>query len=170
MADSARITYTNIARQSFWNLYNLINNRSNIPDPNNSAGTRKFVYQSRIPNLGRNFAGFPFILVSRSKPSKGKTTADLSKKFHSFDFTVTVYSQDTDSDSSGNPSGAETADTITNSIINTLDNPTNRKTLLNYLMGSLEYDIDTNEDELEGKAVFITEFDIRFENNLIKSA
>jgi|SRR3990167_848146 len=169
MVDSARITATSIVKQSFWNLYNLINNRSNVSDPNSSAGTRKFVYR-RMPNFGRNFAGFPFIVVSRSKPSKGKTTADLSKKYHSFDFTVAVYSQDSDSDSSGDAQGADTADIITNSIINTLDSPTNRKILLDYLMGSLEYDIDTNEDELKGKTVFITEFDIRFENNLIKSS
>ena len=168
MANSARLTSVNIARQSFWNVFNLIDTRSNVPDPNDTSGKRKFVYQSRIPNnLEKKF---PFIVISRSKPSKGKTTADLSKKFHSFDFNISVYSKDEDSDSSGNPIGAETADVITNNVISTLDSPTNRKTFLNYLMGNLEYDIDTSEDELEGKTVFITEFDIRFENNLIRAS
>ena len=169
MVNSTRITYSNIVKQSYWNLYNLINNRSNVPDPNDSTGDRKFVYR-RIPNLGRNFKGFPFIIIGRTKPSKTKTTADLSKKWHSFDFDLTIYSQDNNSDSSGDPSGADTSDIISNNIISTLDNPTNRKVFLDYLMGSLEYNIDTDEDELDGKTVFLTEFDIRFENNLIKSA
>ena len=34
-------------------------------------------------------------------------------------------------------------------------------------MARMNYDIDTTEDEFEGKSVFITEFDLRFENNLI---
>ncbi len=166
MADSARITASNIAKQPFWNLYNLINDRSNVADSNDSTGERKFVYQSRPPNLGTNFKGFPFIVISRTRPSKtGRMVG--AKKFNSYDFMITVYSQDTSSDSLGNPSGAETADTITNNIINTLDKPANRRTLIDYGMANLEYDIDTDEDELDGKSVFTTEFDIRFERNII---
>tara|TARA_Y100000310_G_scaffold57061_1_gene52306 strand:+ start:4378 stop:4884 length:507 start_codon:yes stop_codon:yes gene_type:complete len=166
MVDSTRITASSITKQSFWNLYNLINDRDNVPDPNDSGGNRKFVYR-RIPNIGRNFAGFPFIVVSRTRPTKIGNTADLSKKFNSYDFTVTIFSQDSSSDSSGNPSGVDTTDIISNNIINTLDNKSNRKTLIDYGMAHLEYNVDNDEEELDEKTVFTTEFDIRFENNLI---
>lgn len=166
MVDSARITYASISKQAFWNLFNLINDRSNVPDPNDSTGDRSFVYR-RLP---RNYAKkFPFVVVSRTKPKQGTNTADMSKRHHSFDFTITVYSKDDDSDGSSNPHGANSADIISDSIIATLDNPDNRKTLRNYLQSDLVYDIDTDEDDLSGKSVFITEFDIRFENNLVKT-
>lgn len=165
MVDSARITASNVAKQAFWNLYNLINNRSNVPNPNDTSGNTKFVYR-RLPHLGRNFVGFPFIVVSRTKPSKGKGVINLSKVFRSYDFTISVYSQDKSSDASGDPQGAEQADIITDSITETLDNPTNRKTLIGYGMAKLEYDIDSEETDVDGRTVFMSEFDIRFENNL----
>ena len=163
MVDSNKITSSNIVKQPFWNLFNLINNRSNVPDPNDLTGNRKFVYR-RIPHdLHKKF---PFIVISRTKPEKGNATADLSKNFYSFDFMITVYTKDEDSDGSADPLGADKADIISNDIINTF-NPTNQKTLMNYGMHDLTYKIDTDEDKLEGKAVFLTEFNISFNNGLI---
>lgn len=169
MVDSAKITSSNVAKQAFWNLYNLINNRTNVPNPNDTSGDTKFVYR-RLPRLGREFAGFPFIVVSRTRPSKGKGVADLTKVFRSYDFTVTVYSQDKSSDASGDPQGADQADLITDSIIETLDSPTNRKTFIDYGMAHLEYDIDSDYDDVDGRSVFMSEFDIRFENNLTSTS
>ena len=167
MADSKRITFDSITKQSFWNLFNLINNRSNVPNPINSSN--KFVY-TRIPDIGRGFNNFPFIVISRSRPTKNGHTADLSKAFRNYSFSIMVYTQDNNSDSSGDPKGAAQNELITDSIIKTLDNPTNRKTLIDYGMANLVYDTDTDEDEFEGKSVFVTEFDLRFNNNLIATS
>ena len=164
--DSARITKSNVQNQSFANLYNLINNRSNVPDPIDNTGNRKFVHV-RLPRVGRNFPGFPFIVMNRAGPSKGLSTASLTQSLMSYDSSVTVYTRDGDSDSRGDANGAEQNDNITDNIIVTLNNSTNRQTLIDQRMANLLFDINTDEDEFEGKRVFITEFDIRFENTLL---
>ena len=164
--DTARVNATNIQNQSFANLYNLLNNRSNVPNPVNSDGTTKFVYV-RLPNIGRGFKGFPFIVIHRSKISKTRTTVSLTKSFMSYDFTVQVFCQDEDSDSEGNAIGSAQCDLITDNIMKTLNNATNRKSLINNGMARLEYNVETDEDEFEGRRVFTSEFDIRFEETLL---
>ena len=172
--DSGRINATTVANQSFANLYNLINNRSNVSDPLNPDDTgttfsRKFVHV-RMPRVGRNFstnAGFPFIIVRNTRPVKGNTTADLSKVFRFYNHIIEVFANDESADGLGNPEGAETRNDIVDSIINTLDKPLNRKTLIDQGMAGLIYDIDLDDDfDVEGNTVFKAEFDIRFENNL----
>jgi len=164
--DSARITKSNVQNQSFANLYNLINTRSNVPDPIDGTGNRKFVHV-RLPRIGRNFPGFPFIVMNRAGPSKGLSTVSLTKSFMSYDTSITIYTRDGDSDSQGNANGAEQNDNITDDIIETLNDATNRKTLIDQRMANLLFDIETDEDEFEGKRVFVTEFDIRFESTLL---
>ncbi len=165
--DSGRINASNIANQSFANLYNLINNRSNVPDPNDTTGRRKFVHV-REPNLGRGFGrtGFPFIVVSRSNPKKGRSTASLTQSLMAYEFFIHIVCRDSDSDSKGNAIGSEQCALITDKIIKTLNNAENRKTLTNQRMPRLEFDVEPDEDEFEGKSVFISDFDIRFGESL----
>lgn len=173
--DSKRITSSTIASQPFWNLFNLLNNRTNVPDPArpNDSGTtrsRKFVYR-RQPNFGQTFAGFPFVIIRATKPSKTSATADLSKAMRNYGNTIEVYSKDSSSDSSGDPNGAELRDQIVNNIIKTLDNSTNQKTLIDFGQARLEYDVDIDDEaDLDGKNLFGAEFDLRFNNNLIKTS
>ena len=164
--NSARVNATNIQNQSFANLYNLLNNRTNIPLPVGLPVNHKFVYV-RLPNIGRGFIGFPFIVISRTMPTKGGTNADLTKSFMSYDFSVRVFSQDSSSDNIGNPTGAEQCNLITDDIIQTLNSSVNRKTLIGQRMANLEYNIETDEDDFNGRTVFISEFDLRFESTLL---
>ena len=168
--NSARVTKDAIQNQSFANLYNLINNRSNVPDPNDSEGNRKFVHV-RMPRTGRNFstnAGFPFIVVRSSRPTKGRSMVGITKTFRSYDMTIEVFTNDDDSNNLGDAKGAALREEIVDSIINTLDSPTNKKDLINRGMARLEYDIDDDDDfDVDGNTVFKAEFDIRFEGNLI---
>ena len=163
---SGRINANTIASQSFANLYNLINNRSNVPDPNDTTGSRKFVFV-RTPRIGRGSRLFPFIVVSRTKPVKTGTMVSLTKSFMAFDTTIRIVCRDSDSDSDGDAKGSQQCEAITDSIIKTLNSAANRKTLINQRMANLEYNIDTDEDEFEGRRVFTSEFDIRFEETLL---
>ena len=165
---TARINASTIQNQAFANLYNLINTRSNVPDPTDLSGARKFVHV-RPPRRGRNFPGFPFIVIDRIRPVKGISTVSLTKSFMSFDSTITVYSQDKDSDSDANQNGAEQNNLITDNIIKTLNNATNQKDLINNGMSGMEYNIDTDVDDFEGRTVFTSEFDIRFERSLTQT-
>ena len=166
IGETKRITSSTIASQSYANLFNLINNRTNVPLPEGIPSDHPFVVV-REPRIGRKFRGFPFIIIQRSKPTKGKSTVSLTKSFMSYDFTLRVVTRDEDADGTGIPVGSEQCNTITDNIIKTLNDATNRKSLINHLMGKLEYDIDTDEEEFFGEEVFISEFDIRFENTLI---
>jgi hypothetical protein len=153
-------------------------NRTNVPDPiytsdTGTTRTRKYIYR-RVPDItSRNFeknGGFPFIVLSSSKIKRNKTgSADMTKSDMDFMFTVRVYSRDSSDSSNGDPAGADQRDVITDSIRTFLDNPTHRKTLISYGMSNLNYNYDTDEDELDGKMVYLSEFDIIFENNLAKS-
>jgi|TARA_R100000501_G_scaffold17331_1_gene32143 hypothetical protein len=165
---SGRVNSTNLVRQSFANVYNLINTRSNVADPADSTGARKFVYV-RMPNLGRAFQGFPFVVVNRVMPMKRKGTTSLTKSIVDYNFTIMIYTQDSSSDSLGNPSGADQADTITDAVRETLDSASNRKTLITQGMSQIEYEVDSDVDELDGRTVFVTEFDVNFVNNLIQT-
>ena len=170
--ESGKITIEKVATQALWNVYNLINNRVNVPDPNDSTGNRKFVYTSKPDFSGRNFAGFPFIIVRSAKPKKAKSTADLSKSFRDYDILIEVYAQDSlGSDSTANKIGIATRDSIVNKVIKTLESPTNRKVLITYGQAHLNYSVDIDDDaELDGKPVFSAEFDINFANNLSSSS
>ena len=164
--NSARVNATNIQKQSFANLYNLLNNRSNVALPAGLQVNHKFVY-IRDPNIGKNFQGFPFIIISRTRPSKGNSTLSLTRSFMSYDFSIRVFCQDSSSDNIGNPTGADQCELITDDIIETLNDATIRKTLINQGMANIKYDIDTDEDEFHGRTVFISEFDLRFEETLL---
>ncbi len=172
ISGSGKVTASNLVSQSYANIYNLINNRTNIPDPADSTGIRKFIHQ-RIPHTGRNMLNrpFPFIVVQRQKPTQIGNVADLSKSFINFGNIITVFCQDKSSDSEGNPSGAEQCENITDGIIKTLNNRTNRITLIDQGMAHLLYDIDIDDEEdYDGKTVFTSEFDLRFPNNLIATS
>jgi len=168
IGSTKRVTASTIASQSYANLYNLINNRSNIPLPSGLPTDHKFVH-TREPRIGRNFRGFPFIVLQRVKPTKGNSTLSLTKSFMSFDFMLRVVTKDENSDAIGIPVGINQNEQITDNVIKTLNNDANRKSLINNLMGRIEYDIDTDEEEFFGEEVFISEFDIRFENTLIST-
>ena len=164
--DSGALTASNRVTQSHANVYNLINDRSNVPDPNDDSGDRKFVYVRKPRSMGRQFAGYPFIIVRRTRPSKGKSTVGLTKSFMDYNTQIEIYTKDSDSNSSANPNGSEQINEIVDKITTMLDNATNKRVLISYGMSNIRYDIDIDEDDYEGKAAFYTEIDLRFVNNL----
>lgn len=165
IGNTKRVTASTIASQSYANLYNLINNRANVPLPTGLPTDHKFVH-TREPRIARNFRGFPFIVLQRTKPTKGLSTADLTKSFMSYDFTLRVVCKDENSDATGIPVGINQNEQITDAIITTLNSASNRKNLIDNRMANLEYNVDTDEEEFFGEEVFISEFDIRFPNTL----
>jgi len=164
--DSGRLSSSTLIRQTFANLWNIINDTDNVPLPSGLPSNHKYVYRRLPKTLGRGFNGYPFIVVSRSMPKKRPGTASLTKSFMDFEFSIRVFTRDKDSDSLGNPNGADQCDEITDAITTTLNDVDNRKSLLFNGMGNLEFDIDSDEDEIDDKTVFVSEFDIRFNNNL----
>lgn len=165
--DTGRLAATTIVRQSFGNLWNLL--KDNVSVPTGIPSTHKLFYR-RMPDIGRTFNGFPFIILSRTRPRKRRTLASGTKSFMDIDAMITVFAQDKMSNANAEPMGADMNDELTDSVRTILDKVSNKKSLNNNGMSNLEYDIDTDEDDFHGKFVFISEFDIRFVNTLQRTS
>ena len=63
----ALITKTTIESNAYTNIYNVLNNRSNIDDPRNSGNTsntiRRFIYDYDPFHMSVNFRQFPYIIL-----------------------------------------------------------------------------------------------------------
>lgn len=164
---SVAITKDNLFVQTHANIFNLINDRSNVPDPADSTGVRKFVYTREPNTMANNFAGYPFIIVPYPEFSQDAKVADATKAFQSDEFTITIYTQDKASDGSGNPSGARQAADITTNIVKTLNNKSNSQTLRNNGLRNKSFTkVDFDWGELDQKRIFKRELTLRFANQL----
>ena len=165
--ESSAITYEKIYSQSHANIYNLINIRSNVSDPADDDGNRKFVYVREPRTLGRNFAGFPVIIIPSFSVSQTGNSVDRTRAMLTYDIDIRVGTQDKDSDSLGNPSGAEQLNLISDNIIKTLNNQTNRDMLRTQGMSNFELsDSDFDYEETEGKTIYVREFTVTFSKML----
>ena len=164
---SALITKDNYFTQIHANIFNLINNRSNVPDPADSSGNRKFVYV-REPNfMSLNFDGFPFIIVPDPETSQENKTNDGSKAFQSESFEIIIMTSDKSSDSDGNPVGAQQMRDIKTNIKKTLDNLSNSRILRNNGLRNKTFpSITLDWGEADQKPIFRTEFNLKFSNQL----
>ena len=168
---SVLITKDNLFVQVHANVYNLINNRSNVPDPNDDSGNRKFVYVREPNYMGTNFAGFPYVQVPYSEYEQGNKTVDASKAYTSDSFEIIIMTSDKSSDSEGNPSGARQMADIKTNILKTLNNKTNAQTLRNNgLRNRMFPSVTFDWGEVDGKHIFRTEFNLMFNNQLRRIA
>ncbi len=152
---SVAITKSNIFSQVHANIFNLIDNISNVPDPNDSSGNRKFVY-TREPNYkSRNFSGFPLIIIPDAEYGQGNKTADASKASATDVIDIIIEGQDKKSDGDGDPTGRETVYQITNKIIETLNNQINSQTLRNNGLRDMNpISTDFEFGEIDGQPTF----------------
>ncbi len=157
---SGNVDKSNLFSQPHANIYNLMNDRSNVPDPNDSTGNRKFIHVREPRNLGRGFKGYPFIVVPNNEFEQGKGTVSATKSFTTFDVIVRVVTADKSSDSDGNSSGAQTMNTICNKVVKTLN--ANRTTLRNYGMKKLKIKSEFDPVIDNGLPIFFHEFTLTF--------
>ena len=135
---SANLTRTNLFSQSYANLFNLINSKSNVPDPLSTSSSRQMVY-SREPELGQKFEGYPFIIIwpTRTSFSQFNLAQDTSKI--DFDFMIEVRCTDNLRGKEGSGKAGRTAQTyldeISDDIIAALNDSDNRKVLNAYGQG-----------------------------------
>ena len=159
IGSSASISKSNLFSQTHANVYNLINNRSNVPDPNDSSGDRHFVYTREPKTLGRGFAGYPLIIVSSIKLSQGTGVISNTKHKTTYDIDIRIISSDRVSDTDGNPIGQQTLDTISDDVIETLNDD---DTLFYYGMKSMEIEGAYEWTDFDGKPIYIREISLSF--------
>ena len=170
IGNSDVVTKENLVSQPYANIYNLLNNRNNVQDPLDSSGIRKFIYSRSPDENSNNFAGYPYIIISRGSPKRddGEDSCDETKGDLIWEFEVMIRSSDKTRVSPGN--GAYSCEQITNNILKTINNVSNRTTLRNYatdIMGISVDDFDTIE--LSNDVVFYSIITIRVKRRFLLS-
>jgi len=126
----ARVTYSNLFTESRKNLVSLISDKSNVSDPvTSSSESRKWIY-SREPDVKSNdFSGYPFIIVHpASFTVDERSSLDLKSKTVFWDIEVEIIASDRGY-GSADGKGQSNLDAISNDVMETLLNATNRTTL-----------------------------------------
>ncbi len=128
----AKIDNTNLISEPRDNVVSLISNTSNVSDPVSSPSEfRKWIY-SRDPSIkSTSFSGYPFIVIGPTRiDTSGSASLDSSKRFVNWTIDIEVVSSDRGyGESSGK--GLSYNDSITNDILKTLLDKSNRETLRN---------------------------------------
>ena len=76
---------------SYNNVFDVINNRSNIPDPKNPNNvTRKFVFKADPFSKINDYDGYPYIVVRRPKITYSNVSLDGKTKKVGWEFKITV--------------------------------------------------------------------------------
>lgn len=129
----AQVIYSNQFSEPRNLIVSLISNKSNVSDPiTSTSGFRKWIY-SRYPDVkSTDFKGYPFIVIKGTELENEKieTSADGRSKFVNYDIEIEIYTSDRGYGSQDGK-GLQYMDSISDSVIKTLMNITNRKSLKN---------------------------------------
>ena len=125
-----QVTYINLFSESRANVIALITS-TNVPDPTiSSAEFRKWIYSREPKTKSNDFKGFPYLVVHPSDLDieKEKGSLDGKSKFVYWDIEIEIITSDRGyGEKDGN--GLNYMDTISNNLIKTFMNITNRNTL-----------------------------------------
>ena len=161
--NSATIDHSNIFSQSHANIFNLINDRNNVADPTDIKGNRKMVYVREPKTMGRGFDDYPIIVIPPADIDSVNLTASATKSTVTSSITIRVYTIDARFPAKSQAPGASQLDTLSNSIIQTLNNSSNRTTLRNRGMKNLQIiSYPADYEELSNQMIFIREFEINY--------
>ena len=124
------VNYSNALSEAWQNFYDLVNSSSNVSDPTVGSGEfRKWVY-SRHPDVKDvKFAGYPYIvLYPATYDGDSMGVLDGNSRLVSWALEIEVVSCDRGRNNMDGR-GQSHCDTISNAIVKTLNNLTNRNTL-----------------------------------------
>jgi len=127
---ASRVDKSNMLSESWQNVYDLINDKSNVSDPTTlPTQSRKWVY-SREPDIkGSAFKGFPYIIVNPAVLDFGdEQTGNRQIQSVNWSIEVEVVTSDRGFNNEGGK-GQIQNDAISDDIIEAINNETNRKTL-----------------------------------------
>ena len=168
----AQVNNTNLLSQPHANIFNLIDNKVNVPDPRDNLPpqqqSRKMVY-TRMPDVSSyKFSGYPFIVVFTSENEPDFYTVDNSKSMNMWTVPIEVYSSDRMRDSN-EARGLEFLNNLCDSITKILNDKSNRSILRNLGMANIK-PIVVSSDVIEnnGELVYFRVYNITF-NRLLNT-
>src|SRR3990167_6995382 len=161
VVSSAILTRSNLFTQPHANLFNLINDKNNIPDPSSNLPSqqqeKKMVY-TRFPDIhGQSFQGYPFIVIFPFDNDFYNYTLGRNKSLSTFTARVEIWSSERKRGFEGR--GAEFLDTLSDYFVETLNNTLNQSILRNYSMANIKIetvssDVLETENELIYRRIF----------------
>ena len=172
ITSSTIVSRINLNSQPYANIYNLINNRSNVPDPLGNI-QRKFVY-TKVPDIeGREFKAnsFPFIVVKKQRRGeKSNFTLDEKSAMVFGEIEVEVYSSN-DMMGKHKDKGVSYLESISDDLEETFNSASNKIILRNYNMGDLNITLDDSDTiEMGTQTIFVNSFTITFGTRMVVSA
>ena len=161
------VTKSKIMSYAYNNVYDTINNRSNIADPKNTNNTtRKFVLRKDPWSKGNDYEGYPYIVFAfyDTKREYSKFSLDGKHKTIGWEFKGTIRTKD---EGATNNTGETNDVTNMQDIQDDLDETFNSETVKQTLrvLNMFNFDIITEEgDEAidgNGKHIYETPFTIK---------
>ncbi len=169
MGNSQAVTRINVFSQSYINVFNLLNLRTNIQDPLGNI-ERKMFYKKYPSVKGRGFEGYPLIVLSPINSTPENRVFDTTRADNIIRIEGEVVSSNR-MDSKHSGKGAEYLDLISDDMFKTLMNASNKTTLRGYNMANLDLSFDpTDSEDRQGISVFVRSFTISFKTRMVVSA
>jgi len=172
MATSAALDRTNLYSQVQINIFNLLNNRSNVVDPRDSTGNREFLL-AHEPDFERGFQLFPVVVVNPANTSMGdlrlgddKTANVLGEIIIEVWSTDTFFRNKTTTDVHGK--GLTYLDAISDDVMQTLNSVANRNTLRANNIGGIRVETrGTDFRDLDDEKLWVREIAVTFDSRLL---
>ena len=171
---SDSILKSNLLTQAYWNVYNLVNTRSNVADPNpdGASGKRKFVYSREPKTSALSFKGYPFVIIHPAKTNFSRR--NLARTFAQVDWEMIVEVRSADTfrseDVATDPQGAGLSwlDGISDDVLEAFNSRTNKNTLETYGMYFVSPEVGSVDTiETENEVVYVREIRLGFRNALL---
>jgi len=159
-----RVTYTNFLSEARNNIIALLENRSNVADPVTvSTEYRKWIYSREPDIVAQEFKNFPLIIIyPAASVFAHARSLDMKRRIVEHMIRVEVVASDREYNNK-NAKGMEHLDAISDNVLQTLHNTTNRNTL--QANGLYNIEVDTEDvaiEELNNTLVYRRGINIKF--------
>lgn len=156
--------------QPWQNIFDVVDNRSNVADPvTASTEKRKFVYEREPNTKAAGFAGYPCVIVHPAELTMGKKSADAKKAWIDWSVEVEIVTSDR-----GGPGqqgqGAAQMNAISDDVMQSFTDRTILNTLKANNIELVKPDVtDVSIDDLEETLVFRRSFLLSFRTRMTVS-
>jgi len=168
----AKITYANIFSEARTNVLNLISDSSNVADPLMVSGQfRKWIYSRDPDSKATDFRGYPIIILrpARFDPEE-MGSLDGKRRFVAWEIDIEIVTSDRGYGSSDGQ-GLSHMDAISNDVVETFLDLTNRQTLKGFGMSFSDPTVsDVGTEEYQDELIYRRVITLSFRDRLIISA
>jgi len=144
-------------------VYNILNTRTNVADPRDATGARKFIYTTEPFHKAFDFKEFPYIYLQFPNITQEQSSADGKHKMVSYTQSIVARTIRDGSGGSRVDAGVTDMKTITDDIMETFNNETNKKLFRASRLFSPEISLINSDSAIIGmQSLHETEFELSY--------